>query len=164
MPEDASRPQLDQLIELFARHGIEYVIVGGQAEALFGSPRVTYDTDICHRLSPENLARMAAALRELDARVRFAPPELPFRLDAQSLALGVNYVFSTNLGDLDLISWVEPIGDDDELIQRAERIPYRGHELKVIALEDLIRVKEHIARKKDSESLYQLRAIKRLRE
>jgi hypothetical protein len=36
--------------------------------------------------------------------------------------------------------------------------------LKVIALDDLIRVKEHIARKKDSESLFQLRAIKRLRE
>jgi hypothetical protein len=49
MPEDAYTPQLDRLVELFARHEIEYVIVGGQAEALFGSPRVTYDTDICQR-------------------------------------------------------------------------------------------------------------------
>lgn len=39
-----------------------------------------------------------------------------------------------------------------------------GREVETIGLDDLIRVKQHIKRGKDSESMYELLAIKRLRE
>lgn len=78
--------------------------------------------------------------------------------------MGRNFTFDTPLIPLDLLGWVEPIGPYEELIKNAERHEYKGTELAVIALEDLIRIKEHINRPKDRDSLFQLRAIKQVRE
>ncbi len=46
---------LERFCALFTDAGVEFMIVGGQAEALMGSPRVTYDFDFCYRRSSENL-------------------------------------------------------------------------------------------------------------
>jgi predicted nucleotidyltransferase len=43
-------------------------------------------------------------------------------------------------------------------------VTIRGRPTQVIGLDDLIRIKRHINRPKDRESLLQLEAIKRLRE
>ena len=68
------------------------------------------------------------------------------------------------MGPLDLLGWVEPIGDYDALVAHAEVYQLGAIEVRTIALDDLIRVKEHIRRPKDRDSLFQLKAIKRLRE
>ncbi|MFN0133196.1 MAG: hypothetical protein ACKVW3_11815 [Phycisphaerales bacterium] len=154
---------LGQIATILRRHGVEFVVIGGQAETIFGSPRVTYDVDLCYRRNEQNLRRLAAALKEIGVTLRGAPADLPFRLDEQSLALGSNFTFSTPLGDLDLLGWVEPIGDYDAIIPRAERHRFAGDEFLTISLDDLIRVKEHIRRAKDRESLLQLNAIRELR-
>ena len=75
---------------MLAEHGVEFIVVGGQAEALMGSARVTYDVDLSYRRTPQNLERLATALSTLNLTLRGAPPELKFRLDAQALALGQN--------------------------------------------------------------------------
>ncbi len=68
------------------------------------------------------------------------------------------------MGKLDLLGWVEPFGDYDRLRKTAETYRVGELELHAISLDDLIRVKEHIGRSKDGDSLYQLLAIKRIRE
>ena len=128
MPESGRKSYLEQIVEIFARHGVEYLIIGGQAEALFGSPRVTYDTDFCYRRTRDNLERLAAALKELNPALRGAPPDLPFVIDARSLALGEHFTFKTRLGDLDLLGRVEPIGNYDALLPHAETYPLAGFE------------------------------------
>ena len=67
MSVDAATARLDllKIIELFGRHGVEYLVIGGQAAILHGSPQLTRDTDLCYRRTPENLERLAAALREM---------------------------------------------------------------------------------------------------
>lgn len=163
MHDESTPSLLASVAEILSRHGVEFMVIGGQAETIFGSPRVTYDIDLCHRRTPENLKRLAEALREIKPTLRNAPPDLPFIIDERTLALGSNFTFSTPYGDLDFLGWVEPIGDYDSLITRAERHTFAGREYQVIALEDLIRVKEHIRRPKDQESLFQLRAIRDIR-
>ena len=130
-----------------------------------GSPRVTYDVDLCYRRSPDNLEKLATALGTLNLTLRGAPPELKFRLDAQALALGQNYTFEVD-GEfpLDFLGYLEPIGSYDELVAHAELVSIGGRPTQVIGLDDLIRIKRHINRPKDRESLLQLEAIKRLRE
>ena len=130
-----------------------------------GSPRVTYDVDLCYRRSPDNLERLATAMGTLTLTLRGAPPELKFRLDAQALALGQHYTFEVD-GEfqLDLLAYLEPVGTYDELAPRAENVSINGRPTQVIALDDLIRIKRHTNRPKDRESLLQLEAIKRLRE
>ncbi len=145
------------------RYGVEFLVIGGQAEYLFGSPRVTYDVDFCYRRTRENIERLAAALKELKPTLRGAPAGLPLVLDAQALGFGSNYTFDTDFGKFDLLGWVEPLGDYDALLKNSEKYVIGDMEIQTIGLDDLIRIKEHIGRAKDRESLLQLLAIKRIR-
>jgi predicted nucleotidyltransferase len=163
MAEETEKSKLELAAELLNRHGVEFLVIGGQAAALHGSPIPTFDVDLCYRRTPGNLERLAEALRELHPTLRGAPPDLPFRLDAQSLALGANFTFRTNIGDLDLLAWVEPFGEYEKLIDRAESQMLDDQPVKVISLDDLITIKRHIRRPKDQAALFQLEAIKRIR-
>jgi predicted nucleotidyltransferase len=156
---------LERFCAVLTEHGVEFIVVGGQAEALMGSARVTYDVDLCYRRTPENLERLAAALGTLNLTLRGAPPELKFRLDAQALALGQNYTFQID-GEypLDFLSYLEPVGTYEDLLPQVETVMIDGRPTRVIGLDDLIRIKRHINRPKDRESLLQLEAIKQLRE
>lgn len=164
MPDESPTTRLERLTALLDRHGVEFLIIGGQAEWLFGSPRNTLDIDVCYRRTPENLGRLAEALREIKPTLRGAPPDLPFRIDAEALALGCNYTFSTPFGDVDFLGEVQPLGQYEHLLPNAESYRVGDRVLRTISLDDLIRVKRYIARAKDAESLYQLLAIKRVRE
>ncbi len=165
MSEELSKAKLERIAALMQRHQVQFIVIGGQAEYIFGSPRVTFDIDLCYRRTEENLENLAAALKELKVSLRGAPKDLPIILDARALALGNNYTFETPAdGDLDLLGYVEPIGDYDRLDKKAANYQVGDLELRVIALDDLIAIKRHINRPKDRESLYQLLAIKRIRE
>lgn len=145
-------------------HGVEFIVIGGQAETLMGSPRVTYDVDLCYRQSPENHERLAMALKGLNVKLRNVPPDVPFILDARTLGMGSNFTFNTSIVDLDLLGWVEPIGNYDAVLKNCQRYAIGELKVDVIDLDDLITIKKHINRPKDRESLYQLLAIKRIRE
>ena len=98
------RPLLRALIE----HGVDFVLIGGLAGIVHGSAYNTYDLDIAYARDRPNLERLAAALRELGATLRGAPPDVPFQLDANSLYQGSNFTFETRWGSLDLLG--EPSG------------------------------------------------------
>jgi predicted nucleotidyltransferase len=165
LDDSLAQSPLERFCAVLAEHGVEFIIVGGQAEALMGSPRVTYDVDLCYRRTPDNLERLAAALATLTLTLRGAPPELKFRLDAQALALGQNYTFEVD-GEypLDFLGYLEPIGTYEDLLTHAETMTIGGRQTRVIGLDDLIRIKQYLGRPKDRASLLQLEAIKRLRE
>lgn len=164
MAEDTATPKLVQIAELLDRHGVEYLVIGGQAAVLHGSPLATFDVDLCYARTAENLVRLATALREIHPTLRGAPPDLPFRLDEQSLALGSNFTFLTDLGPLDLLGWVEPLGSFESLQPRAEKMDLGGRTVLVISLDDLIVIKRHINRPKDQTAAVQLEALQKLRD
>ena len=165
MDEPRDQSPLERFCAVLTAHGVEFIVVGGQAEALMGSARVTYDVDLCYRRTPDNLERLATALGTLKLTLRGAPPELKFRLDAQALALGQNYTFEVD-GEypLDFLGYLEPIGTYEDLLPHAEIVSIGGHATRVIGLDDLLRIKRYLGRPKDKESLLQLEAVKRLRE
>ncbi|HEX4123101.1 MAG TPA: hypothetical protein VHY37_00120 [Tepidisphaeraceae bacterium] len=164
MAEELPKSELEEICALLNAHHVSFILIGGQAEYLFGSPRVTYDVDVCYQRTPENLDRLAAALRQLDVSLRDAPPGLAFTIDARSLAFGSNFTLSTRFGSLDLIGYVEPIGTFDDLARSTTTLALGEQEVMVISLDDLIAIKRHIGRPKDKDSLHQLLAIKRARE
>jgi len=153
-----------RVAELFDEHGVEFIVVGGQAGALHGSRHATYDVDLCYRRSEANLHRLAEALKKIHPSLRGAPPDLPFILDAQSLALGSNFTFNTDLGPLDLLGWIEPLGAFEELAKNAETFSIAGQAVRVIGLDDLIRVKQYIRRPKDLVVLDDLTSLQRIRQ
>jgi len=53
-----------ELLELFNKHHVEYMLVGGYALAFHGAPRFTGDLDVFVHNSPKNAARVMDALSE----------------------------------------------------------------------------------------------------
>ena len=58
------RNDFRELLELFNRHKVEYLIVGGYALAFHGAPRVTGDIDLFVRPTNDNAERILRALDE----------------------------------------------------------------------------------------------------
>ena len=108
MAEPEFRPEL--LLDVLTRHEVRYVLIGGFAAVIHGSPYVTTDVDVVPDTDEENLGRLSVALDELHARV-WAPGEpggLPFDHDADSLAAVRVWNLVTDHGRLDIT--FEPSG------------------------------------------------------
>ena len=58
----------EEIVAVLDLHKVRYVVIGGLGAVLHGSPIVTQDADICPARDPENLHRLAAALRERRSR------------------------------------------------------------------------------------------------
>jgi hypothetical protein len=54
----------EDILELFARHGVRYLIVGGLAFIYHAKPRYTKDIDLWIDADPENVRRANRALEE----------------------------------------------------------------------------------------------------
>jgi len=60
----------ERLVEVLARHAVDYILVGGSALIVHGiGSRETYDLDIVPSAVDDNLERLGGALRELGAKV-----------------------------------------------------------------------------------------------
>ena len=138
-----------------------YVVIGGVAATLHGSILSTFDLDICPARDLENLARLAAALKDVDARIRTAgaPDGLPFACDAESLARVDLLNLVTRYGDFDL-SFV-PAGTTgyEDLARRATKVDLEPVIVSVASLEDVIRSKRAAGRPKDLQAIPTLEAL-----
>lgn len=151
----------EEIFDCLERHGVHYVVIGGLAAILHGSPQVTFDADICPERDHENLERLARALTEMAARIRTsdAPAGLPFACDAAFLSRLDLLNLVTRFGDLDIA--FEPSGTRgySELAARALRLRIKERDVAVAALEDVIRSKEAAGRPKDHRTLPLLRQL-----
>jgi len=89
---------------------------------------------------------------------------VPFLLDAKTLEMGCNFTFDTVQGELDALGELEPCGPFEQLLPGSELYELGQVRVRTIGLDDLIRIKRHIRRPKDADSLAQLLAIKQVRE
>jgi hypothetical protein len=144
-----------------ARHNVEYVLIGGLAANLHGSPLVTNDADITPLRTPDNLQRLAEALRELNARIRTTaePDGLPFACDAEMFERTKMVNMHTNAGDFDISFEPAAFNGYDELASHAVETVVFGVLVKVAALRDIIRSKETANRAKDQAALPVLYAL-----
>ncbi len=151
----------DALFACLDRHEVRYVLIGGLAAVLHGSPLPTIDADICPSREPDNLARLSRALTELDARIRSAdaPDGVPFPRDATFLATVELLNLVTTAGDLDLAFLPAGGADYTILAPRAKALQVRGRTILVASLEDVIRSKEAANRPKDRRNLPVLRQL-----
>jgi len=133
------------------------------AARLQGFPRLTADADITPDRSKDNLEHLAAALRELQARVYTdsVPEGLPFDCSASALARAPLWNLVTNAGRLD-VAFV-PSGTEgfEDLSRAAVRFDVFGVELLAASLSDIIRSKEAADRPQDRQDVVVLREMLR---
>jgi hypothetical protein len=159
---EMSDPAFDPLAGLrtLVDHGVRFVLIGGYAAALRGSPMMTGDVDICPARDRENLERLAAALRSLHARLRGAPADAPFVLDGRTLEAGDHFTFATDAGPIDVLG--TPAGTDGfaDLDASATDEDLDGLVVGVAALDDLIRMKRAADRPQDRIAVEWLSALR----
>jgi len=140
--------------------GVRYVVIGALAGRLLGSPTLTRDLDICHATDPDNLRALAAVLGKLNARLRGTDDDVPFQLDARSLAAGDSFTFSTAAGDLDILGTPAGTSGYDELLRTAQATDLDGLTVQVVGIDELIRMKRAAGRPKDLIELEVLGALR----
>ena len=156
-------PLLNKTIEaplrLLGEHRVDCVIVGGIAALIHGSLLLTNDVDVCYARDPENLKRLAGALQSAHARLRNVPEGLPFILDAETLKRGLNFTFTTDIGDLDLLGEVRGVGHYEEVLAGSITVELFDYRFAVIDIGKLVIAKRAAGRPKDLLALPELEAI-----
>jgi hypothetical protein len=150
-----------EMLRLLERHEVRYVLIGGLAATLHGSPLRTGDADICPATDPRNLDRLAAALREMEARLRTPDTEqgVPFLCDGPFIAGMSVLTLATRFGDFDVSQQPAGTAGYDDLIGKCVHYHLAELSVPVAALEDIIRSKEAAGRRKDREALPTLRTL-----
>jgi hypothetical protein len=141
-------------------HDVRFVLIGGFAAALRGSPMMTGDVDICPAPDHGNLDRLAEALRSLHARLRGAPADVSFLLDGRTLQAGDHFTFATDAGPIDCLG--TPAGTDGfaDLDASATDEDLDGLLARVASLDDLIRMKRAAGRPQDRIAVEWLSALR----
>jgi hypothetical protein len=152
------------LLELLTKAQVDFILIGGGAATAHGSVRLTVDLDVVYKRSPENVARLVAALAPLSPYLRGAAPGLPFRLDAETIRHGLNFTLTTSLGSLDLLGEVTGGGRYEDLLPHTVRIQAFGVECLCLDIEKLIEVKRAAGRPKDFDAIAELEALEEERD
>lgn len=159
--------QAGELLRLLDRHGVHYVLVGGLAGTVHGATRVTFDVDLVPEWSDANLERLAAALREAEARLVAPDAREPIQLptDARSLRQFEVSTWRTTHGDLDVVVGTPTatrgvLAGYGELAERAAKREAFGVTILVAALDDVIESKQALGREPDLVALPELHRLR----
>ena len=137
------------VLRTLASHRVEFIVVGGVAAVLEGAPINTFDLDVVHSTSPENVARLVPALEELDAFYRIQPQRrLP---PGQShLASQGHQLLATRYGALDLLGAIGKGRMYNDLLPHSREMDVgQGLRVMVLDLETQIAIKEEVGGEKD---------------
>lgn len=158
-----------RIFEVLDRHDVEYLVIGGVGAQLHGATRPTTDFDSLPSTEAENLGRLAAALRELNAYLRVGglsdeeSRALPTRLDAVSLSRMEVSTWRTDAGDVDVLTVLRRRDGGrtgyEDLVERATAVQVDGVIANLASLDDIIASKEFADRPKDREALDELRRL-----
>ncbi|TMD63941.1 MAG: hypothetical protein E6I84_14685 [Chloroflexi bacterium] len=144
MPEAEAAFEPVALLKALVRSGVDFIVVGGMAATMHGSPVATTDVDIVPRRERANLQRLSDALDGLEARVYVSRDESHrFAHDGSSLGDAAVWNLATR--------WAGVIDLD-------------GVPIRIAALDDVIRSKAAANRDKDRATLPLLRRLQDLSE
>ena len=166
-PEEPADRNLEAIIEVFERHDVAYVVIGGAAARARGWPETTEDVDLTPERSQENLSRVADALEDLQAGFRVDPRRYPngFRppggIDWRTFRSQVSVALTTPHGHLDIV--LRPDGTDgyEQLVRTAtpERLVGTEIVVPVASAEMILQSKTAADRPKDHAVLDRMRDI-----
>ncbi len=152
-----------RICEILNDELVDYVVVGGFAAVIRGSPLPTRDIDIVPSRLPENLDRLARALTRMNAEIRISGDAVPTRIDGAFLG---NMPFMLNLvtdfGEMDLT--FAPAGKaggyDGWRAGATVETVSEGLTVVVASLDDIIDSKQTANRPKDHLALPYLESLR----
>ena len=150
-----------RLIEALESRGVQYAIAGGYAVALHGAVRGTVDIDIVMRLTKKDFLAVEAALKDIGLQSR-----LPLKAE-EVYQFRKEYIRNRHLLEWNFINISNPAESVDIILTedmrklKTKRIRSGPKTLRVISIDDLIKMKEKSNRQQDLEDIKALRSLKK---
>ncbi len=131
-----------KVLKAFEQHEVEYVLIGGVAVILHGLGRLTQDVDVFVKLTPENIAKLQAALRSLYNDEAIDEITLNELHDYPVIRYGTPGDFY-----IDIMARLGEVATYENL--EAEPLEYNGIKIKLATPETLFKLKKDTLRDKD---------------
>ena len=141
-------PDYLALLGALVEHRVDFIIVGGVSAVLHGAPVTTFDLDVVHSRTPDNVGRLLAALQDLDAYYR-GRGDQRLRPNLARLSSPGHQLLMTRLGPLDLIGAIGAGRVYEDLLPHTLELQVGGMPVRILDLETLIRTKVELDRDKD---------------
>ena len=149
---------IEDFLRLLLKHGVRYVVVGGEAVIHYGYVRLTGDVDFLFDASLDNADTFFSALKE------FWHGAVPGIADSRELTeLGAIFQFGVPPNRIDLLNQIDGVSFEECWKNRVEvMVPSLEGEVPVhfIGLSELIRNKTAAGRDKDLDDLRFLRKVR----
>ena len=155
MSSKNKKPQildLSALLKGLNEAGVEFIVVGGMAAVVQGAPITTFDLDIVHRQTDENIKKLIKFLKSIDAYLR-RPDDKLIRPDERDFYSEGHVLLTTCLGPLDVLAVIEKNLGFDDLLPNSVKIEFQGHKVYVLNLETIVALKRE---SKDPKDQYRL--------
>ncbi|NTX05837.1 MULTISPECIES: hypothetical protein [Myxococcus] len=149
-----------EILTLLLDAQVQFVIIGGVAAVAHGSATFTLDLDIVAPFTEHNFTKLFDALAPYHPRYALAVPKRPVTEPPTELATYQNLYLLTDLGRLDILSTAQPVGTYDDVASKAVSMELYGHPCRIIGLDDLIAIKQHVGRDKDRMVARELLALR----
>lgn len=147
--------ELTTLLESLVAADVEFVLVGGLAAVVQGAPLTTFDVDVVHRRTDENVDRLMAFLSSVGARYRHRP-DLRVAPKRRALLGPGHSLLMTDLGPLGVI---EGGADYDQLLPESVPVSVGGRTVQVLSLAKIVSLKRASSDPKDRLRLAVLEAV-----
>lgn len=139
-----------ELFRALAHRNVEYVTIGGIAIQAHGGQRLTQDLDVLIASSTDNLARLAGALLDLDARILGPDGRRSQSVPtAPLLASSDQWHLITAHGPLDLLTLPAHLGSFADMRARAHEVALGELTIPIAHREDLLKMKRAAGRPQD---------------
>lgn len=155
--------QFKKILQILTEEKVNFVVIGGLAAVAQGSARLTADIDICYERSDENIKKIVGAFKDRQITLRGAPKDLPFIFDEKTLKGGMNFTFSSDLGDIDFLGEISGLGSFHDVIKVSEIMELYGLRCRVLTIEGLLKTKKAANRPKDQEHIAELTELLKLK-
>ncbi|MDP3027899.1 MAG: hypothetical protein Q8O04_00065 [Deltaproteobacteria bacterium] len=155
MPTSSGKPtgaDLSAVLEGLIEAGVEFILVGGLAAVVQGAPVTTMDVDIVHNQSSENIAKLLAFLKSIDAFHRRPDDQMIRPKEGDISGMG-HALFTTRLGPLDVLAVIEEGRAYKDILEHTVEIEFRGHTIRVLDLKTLVELKRTSRDLKDRQRL-----------
>ncbi len=136
------------ILRTLVEHEVDFIIVGGVSAVLHGVPITTFDLDLVHSRSPDNIGRLLSALQDIDACYR-GQGDRRLTPSPAHLASSGHQLLMTRFGPLDLLGTIGTHRGYENLIDHTTELSASGLHLHVLNLATLIEVKEEVGHEKD---------------
>ena len=141
-------PDFLEILKVLTKHKVNFIVVGGVCAVLHGAPVTTFDLDLVHSRSSQNLSSLMSALNELDAFYR-GRVDQQLKPKRAYLSSSGHQLLMTNAGPLDLLGAIGIGHSYDDLMKHTVVLEVGGLQVQVLDLETLIEVKKETISDKD---------------